>query len=223
MKLMEEYGIRGILVFIILSIIGSLIKPEVIKSVFLKIFIFFKKTDSKIDVNESNVTNHDIFNYIDFWISSKVSSMEFSTEYRSVAFRKYLRIFLTSYKDGLYGFVSSGKYKSMDQSEFWKEFLTVINTIVSDYERKSYEAGIPEAIISKMRTRNNETVKLTIDLVNNISRSDFYTSDDNYLKLYSILNILLSILENTISSSISICNSINGELKGMSMDGKTEP
>jgi len=48
-------------------------------------------------------------------------------------------------------------------------------------------------------------------------------SDDNYLKLYSILNIILSILENTISNAGPICDSINGELKGKSMDGHTEP
>ena len=33
--------------------------------------------------------------------------------------------------------------------------------------------------------------------------------------MYSILNILLSVLENTISNSEAVCNSINGQLKGL--------
>jgi len=43
------------------------------------------------------------------------------------------------------------------------------------------------------------------------------------LKVYSILNILLTILENTINSSEGVCNSINGALKGLTFEGKTEP
>jgi hypothetical protein len=37
-------------------------------------------------------------------------------------------------------------------------------------------------------------------------------------KVYSILNIVLSILENTISGSESTCNSINGQLSGLSFN-----
>ncbi len=41
--------------------------------------------------------------------------------------------------------------------------------------------------------------------------------------MYSILNIVLSVLESTISNSESICNSINGQLKGLAIEenGKT--
>jgi len=69
----------------------------------------------------------------------------------------------------------------------------------------------------KMKARNNDTITLIIDIIENITNSQFYESDKNYLKIYSILNILLSILENTISNSIPVCNSINGQLKGLSI------
>jgi hypothetical protein len=78
-------------------------------------------------------------------------------------------------------------------------------------------------VIEKMKIKNNETIKLKIDLIEGICSSQFYSSDKNLLKVYSILNILLSVLENTISSSESICNSINGALKGLTFDGKKEP
>jgi hypothetical protein len=82
--------------------------------------------------------------------------------------------------------------------------------------------GIPKIIIEKMKVRNNDTISLTIDLLEGVCTSQFYASDRNLLKVYSILNILLSVLENTISSSANICNSINGQLKGLSMDGEEE-
>ena len=77
--------------------------------------------------------------------------------------------------------------------------------------------------IEKMKTKNNDTITLTIDLIEGICNSQFYDSENNYLKVYSILNILLSVLENTISHSEGVCNSINGALKGLSFEGKIEP
>ena len=76
-------------------------------------------------------------------------------------------------------------------------------------------AGIPKIIIEKMKVKNNDTISLTIDLIEGICNSQFYSSDKNLLKIYSILNIMLSILENTITSSENICNSINGSLRGL--------
>jgi hypothetical protein len=60
-------------------------------------------------------------------------------------------------------------------------------------------------------------------LIEGICNSQFYESEKNYLKVYSILNIILSILENTISNSEQTCNGINGQLKGQkfSESGKT--
>jgi hypothetical protein len=80
------------------------------------------------------------------------------------------------------------------------------------------DVGIPKIIIEKMKVKNNEMINLIIDLIEGISNSSFYDSENNLLKVYSILNIILSILENTISSSDSICNSINGQLKGLTFN-----
>ena len=220
-QLIENYGIKGLLIFVLLTVIGGLLKPDIIGKAFSAISVNFKKKDTS--VNESNVINHDLFNFIDFWTSSKIPTLTFSTEYREVIFRKYLIIYVKSYKDGISEFINNGAYKGMDQSELWKEFLNVINTIVFNYEKDALAAGIPDVVVKKMKAKNNDTIQLMIDLVNSISKSDFYESNDNYLKLYSILNIILSILENTIINASSVCDTINGELKGQTMDGKTEP
>lgn len=188
---------------------------------------FMKKKTSdepKVKViDEVDILNHDIFNYIDFWMYSKVPTFQFSTEYRTVVFRKYLTIFLKKHKENIKKYVDKKEFEKMGEAELWTSLLSLINDIIYDYEREMESSGIPKVIIEKMKVKNNDTISLTIDLIEGVCNSQFYSSDRNLLKIYSILNIMLSILENTISNSDHICNSINGQLKGMSMDGKSEP
>jgi hypothetical protein len=65
-----------------------------------------------------------------------------------------------------------------------------------------------------MKVKNNDNILLTIDLVEGICSSPFYNSEKNRLKVYSILNILLSVLENTVNKTEDILT-INGALGGM--------
>jgi len=69
-----------------------------------------------------------------------------------------------------------------------------------------------------MRVKNSDTITLTIDLIEGICSSSFYESENNYLKTYSIFNIIMSILDNTLSNSGRVCDSINGELAGLSFN-----
>jgi hypothetical protein len=224
-KMFVDHGVVGLLLAFFVFIITSIIKSQWFGewwSKFTDKFIeFFMKRKIKEmptkEISESDILNHDIFNYIDFWTYSKVPTFQFSTEYRTVIFKKYLAIFLKSYKNSLSEFVRNKDYQSMDQSQLWKGLLDLINKTVWDYERECEENGIPKIVILKMKSKNNDTISLTIDLIESISNSQFYESEKNLLKMYSILNILLSILENTISNSQNICNSINGQLKGLSI------
>ena len=83
--------------------------------------------------------------------------------------------------------------------------------------------GIPDVIITKMKFSLNDRIDLTMDLINSICDSSFYDSENNNLKIYTFLNIIHSILDNTISNVEPVCNSLNGELSGLSMDGHVEP
>jgi hypothetical protein len=232
-KFLELYGLKGFLFLSIIVIIGSVIKSEWFGKWLSKVsdkFVerFMRNKTKSIDnqvrnITDSDITNHDIFNYIDFWMYSKVPTFQFSTEYRTAVFRKYLSIYLRNYKNDISSFVTSKKYQTMDQAEIWRDLLNLINTIVYDYEREMIEAGLPKIVVDKMKLKNNDTITLTIDLIEGICNSQFYTSDKNLLKVYSILNILLSVLENTISNSEEVCDSINGQLKGLKFDGKIEP
>jgi hypothetical protein len=111
----------------------------------------------------------------------------------------------------------------MDQAQLSTSLLNLINNIIYDYEREADEVGIPKIVIEKMKIKNNDTITLTLDLIEGVCSSQFYSSDKNLLKVYSIMNILLSVLENTISNSENVCNSINGQLKGLKFEGKVEP
>lgn len=234
-EMLAKYGWKGMALAIVLIILWNFLKSKYVMDLWGKftdkVVVFFlknkvKELPTKV-ISESDITNHDIFNYIDFWTYSKVPTFQFSSEYRTFVFKKYLSIFLKCYKKDLSEFVNAKDYQTMDQSELWRSLLNIINKIVYDYERECEEAGVPKIIIMKMKAKNNDTIQLTIDLIEGITNSQFYESEKNLLKMYSILNIILSILENLISSSETVCNSINGQLKGMwIMDGNrkiTEP
>jgi len=227
---LREYGFGGTLIGFVILCLWLIAKSTWFSNVMAKIsdgiFDKFSKKSSESPIkviNESDVLNHDIFNYIDFWMYSRVPTFQFSTDYRTVVFRKYLTIFLKKHKENIRKYVDNKNFEKMEDSELWTSLLSLINDIIYDYEKEMELAGIPKVIIEKMKVKNNDTISLTIDLIEGICNSQFYSSDKNLLKIYSILNIMLSILENTISNSDHICNSINGQLKGMSMDGKTEP
>ena len=232
MTIFEKYGFGGLIFVIIISIILIFIKSTWFSNLLSKISDLIienfmkKKTSKEIKVKgieEGDIINHDIFNYIDFWMYSKVPTFQFSTEYRTVVFRKYLTIFLKKHKENVKKFVESKSFEKMTDAELWTSLLKLINDIIYDYEREMESTGIPKIVIEKMKVKNNDTISLTIDLIEGVCNSQFYNSEGNFLKIYSILNIMLSILENTITNSDQICNSINGQLKGMSMDGKREP
>jgi len=225
-QMAQKYGLKGIFLGIAFLLVSGFLKSTWFQDLWSKftdkLIEWFLKRKTKSDevkhIVESDILNHDIFNYIDFWMYSKVPTFQFSTEYRTVVFRKYLTIYLRCYKKGILDFIKEEKYKTMDQAELWKALMDMINHIVWEYEKECKEVGIPDVIITKMKLKNNDTIQLTIDLIQNISNSQFYQSENNFLKIYSILNIILSVLENTTSNSESVCNSINGQLKGLKIN-----
>jgi len=222
----------GSIVITVITVIFWIIErtfgiPNIISKIFYKLTDQFLKVKIKEIpqlniIKETDVINHDIFNYIDYWTYSKVPTIQFSSEYRTIVFRIYLTIFLQKHKINLQKWVHDKSFEEMDESQLWTSLLSLINTIVYDYERDMEMNGIPKIIIEKMKAKNNDTISLTIDLLEGVCNSQFYSTEKNFLKVYSILNILLSVLENTISSSSNICNSINGQLKGLSINGVTE-
>jgi len=230
-SVIEKYGINGVIFIILFFSVISFIKSkwfgDLLSSVSEKLIEKFMKSKTNTppvrNITDSDISNHDIFNYIDFWMYSRIPIFQFSTEYRTVVFKKYLSIYLKSYKKNISKYVDSREYQNMDDAKLSTSLLNLINRIIYDYERECEEIGIPKIVIEKMKLKNNDTIALTIDLIEGICSSQFYSSDKNLLKVYSILNILLSVLENTISNSENVCNSINGQLKGLKFGGKIEP
>jgi hypothetical protein len=228
----EKYGWKGLLFVFLIALIYGIAKSNFMAKIMTKISDKFiewflkdktKDLDNVRNITDSDISNHDVFNYIDFWVYSKVPTFQFSTEYRTAVFKKYLTLYLKSYKTNILKFVQSKEYQEMDAAKLRTTLLNLVNSIIFDYEREAQDAGIPKIVIEKMKAKNNDTITLTIDLIEGVCSSQFYQSEKNLLKVYSILNIILSVLENTISSSETVCNSINGQLKGLTFDGKKEP
>lgn len=231
--LLEKYGINSVFFIILVHVLVTSVKIEWFGNFLSKLSDKFidrfitKGNDIVRNITDSDISNHDIFNYIDFWTYSKIPTFQFSTEYRTVVFRKYLTVFLKSYEKNISKYALSKEYQNMDQAQLSTSLKKLINNIIFDYEREAEEMGIPKVVIEKTKMKNNETITLTLDLIEGVCSSQFYSSEKNLLKVYSIMNILLSVLENTISSSESVCNSINGQLKGLSFNDNgrtvTEP
>jgi hypothetical protein len=228
----QKYGWKGLAFVFFCILLYGIAKSNFMSKILTKISDKFiewflkdktKDLESIRTITDSDITNHDVFNYIDFWMYSKIPTFQFSTEYRTAVFKKYLSVYLKSYKTNILKFVQNKEYQEMDSAKLRTTLLNLINSIVYDYEREAEEFGIPKVVIEKMKLKNNDTITLTIDLIEGVCSSQFYESDKNFLKVYSILNILLSVLENTISNSENVCNSINGQLKGLIFDGKKEP
>lgn len=222
-ELLEKYKIESAGLVSISVAAYLLIKNGVLTKVFNTLFerlldwAIKKKNQGGVPaiININEVLNHDLFSYIDFWRYSTTPTLRFSSEFRTIVFRKYLSIYLKSHKDKIQQYVNSKNYVNMTDSELWKSFLTLFNDIVYSYESEMSSAGVPKVVIEKMKAKNNDWITLTIDLIENICTSQFYKSENNVLKVYSVLNIMLSILESTVQNSEAVCNSINGELSGL--------
>jgi hypothetical protein len=233
LKLIQDHGIKGVIFVLVMILLYGMGKSKWLGLWLSKMsdkFVerFIKKETKDINtgvrkINDSDITNHDIFNYIDFWTYSKVPTFQFSTEFRTAVFRKYLTIYLKNYKRNIEKFLADKSYETMDEPQILKGFLNLINQTVYDYEREMVEVGITPIIIEKMKVKNNDNISLTIDLVEGVCSSQFYNSENNLLKIYSILNILLTVLESTVNNAEGVCNTINGQLKGMEFNGYVEP
>ena len=228
----EKYGWGGLLGFIGLTIIYAIIKSKWFGNLIDRIidFTHYKilkyRTKAMKDLTKvsfSDVSNHHIFNEIDSLINNEVPTLEFSTEYRTVVFKKYITIYLKIYKKNLRKYVRDKEYVKMDKAELSASLLGLVNNSIYDYEKEAKAEGIPTIIINKMKSENTDKISLTLNLIQSLISTNFYESKDNLLKLYSLLGILYPIIEHTVMTSEKVCNSINGALKGLEFEGKIEP
>lgn len=223
LKLVEDYGVITSLIGVIILLIILIYKSEVKKAYDAVLEYFKKDKNSKPStVTEIYVLNHEIFNYIDFWIYSKIPTLKLKNDFRTEVFKDYITIFLKSYKELLHQFVHSDDYQELENKELKKMLLELISKIIYDYETRMHKHKIPELVILKMKVVNNNTLNLVIDLIRDVIDSDFYNSQDNLLKVYSFLNIVQSIIENSMNRLEETFNEINGEFKGLEFKGYKE-
>lgn len=230
-EVFNKYGWKTGFFLVIATIILTLLKSQFLNALakkyidkwIEKIFRKNKENNNKVLFKDSDVLNHEIFNYIDFWLYSSIPTIKFKTEYRTAVFKKYLFIYYKQYRDSLYIFVNDGKYKDMDNATLKSNLYSLFGDIVFNYETKMKNEKLPDVVISKMKLKNNETYTLLLELVNSVCDNHFYDTDKNMLKIFTILNILNATLEYTINVANEVCDNINGELSGKEFDGFIEP
>jgi hypothetical protein len=94
-----NYGFSGVLFLIITTIIIGFFKTDWFQGILSRFGDFYieKMVSSKNaeiktsvkEISESDIDNHDVIKFIDFWVYSKVPTFIFSTDYRTAVFRKY--------------------------------------------------------------------------------------------------------------------------------------
>lgn len=229
--IIHNYGLKTGLFLIISTTILALLKSKILGELLKKHIdkwienVFRKNKDNanRVVFKDSDVLNHEIFNYIDFWLYSSIPTLKFKTDYRTAVFRKYLFVYYKQHRDSIHLFVNDGKYKDMDNATLKSNMYSLFGDIVFSYESKMKNEKLPDAVIAKMKLKNNETYALLLELVNSVCDNHFYDTDKNMLKMFTILNILNATLEYTINVATEVCDNINGELSGKEFDGFTEP
>ena len=128
----------GIVFTLIITFVAALLKSKafkdfisgVINNSFLKLFKKNKKkesTDETSIVKETDIINHDLFNYLDFWLYNQIPSIQLRTQYRNTVFRKYLHIYFKTYKDVILDFVRQTQYQKYGQSSIEANFVEINN------------------------------------------------------------------------------------------------
>jgi hypothetical protein len=174
-------------------------------------------------LSSSALVHNTLFSSVDYWVSSVVPSMEFSTSYRNIVFKKYLTLYLTSYKEVISDFVYTEGYVNMDSDEFEQSLRGLINKVVVESDKKMSSAKIPDVVVNKMKAENEKILSLTLDFVGAVSRSKNQVDEKNIAKMQTFLTLINYLLQTIVDGSVGVCNSINGQLSGLSMDGETEP
>lgn len=172
-----------------------------------------KDTDEKL-TKKSDFSNHEVFSHIDYWVNNRIPTIRYKSDYRTMVFRKYLTILLRHYKISLQKLVSDKSTKEMDGDMLWKTILDMLNDTIFSYEREMEGVGIPKTVIESMKAKNNLTLVLTFSLLETVCVSKLYDSENNHLKMYAVLNTMMSILDHSISLSEMVCSEINGALSG---------
>lgn len=209
----SDYGILGVIFAAIVGLIYT--KPETLKTV-KKLF------DSNVIITDTQLVNHTIFSQFDFWISQKISTLNFKSKFRNLVFRDYLTIYLKVHKQKIEEFVKSKKYESMHSEEIWNSFSELFDNIAKECETRMIDIGIPILVIDKMKLENSDYIELMRKLIQGISGSELYKSNKNKLKVFSVLNIICPVIESSIFHSEVVCTVLNGELTGMTYKGETE-
>lgn len=222
----NQFGVFGTIVVIIIYIIVNNLAND--DNLLGKILTWIKKkmgikpTKNINEVSDSDIINHEIFNNIDVWTQSQIPTLNFKTDFRNAVFKKYLIIFCKKYKEHLKEYVENEEYKNKDKFELKQSFYDLINKIVFDYERECTEVGIPKIVIEKMKIKNLEFLTISLSLISSLCDFEQIETENNSIKVKSILNVLNTLLENVIDYSEEVCSSINGELKGIYFEGIKE-
>lgn len=170
-----------------------------------------KKTNS---LTESNVLKHTIFNRLMGWADGDVMSLRFSTDYRTIIFRKYLLLYLECHHNKIKSFIDDKGFQTMDGPQLLSAISDLITEINREHEKRMIDFGIPYVVIERMKKYTTINLSMAHGHLRNIFENDFYSSANNFLRMYTALNIITLLIQVVLNNSEIIFNSMGDELSG---------
>ena len=169
------------------------------------------KKNDRIKVNRKTLKNHYLFTQIEYWIEYMIPQTNFGDIGRT-------KIVLTNTSNIFKKFIDT-EFNNKSQEIFHTSMIQILFQIKSESDAVSSGLGIPEKFIDKFHNWNARTTVFVKGCVDNICRSNYYSSNKD--RLYAIMNIMMSAYESTILDGENTLCALNGELDGLEYKGFT--
>lgn len=215
----------GFYVFLILFFLWSYKKQ--IGDALDKMLGLFIKKKTTLNYTHKQLQKHIIFKHLNYWLETGIKSIQLKSKLqedldyasnKEKMAREVLRIIYETYLETLTKFIDENDLDNMDSDValFYLNDCLVKNSITT--RQRFIERGIPEKFIHKFLVVNkiaDDLINQTITNVYNKSK-EISTSTKTYLA-YNTLDAYLNILFTNLSETI---DTINGDLKSETFDGK---
>lgn len=205
---------------------------EIIKSVSLIIVaavpaslaFFFKrkKNNSEIDVE---LSNHHIFNRIDFNKSVIITRFSLENKGKEKVFKHILIKHMDIYKYHIELLLNKLEENECTDNDLYNDSLNTLNSIILDLsnfyknssEYTTVEKRVLEIVMNKYSLWNLEREQNFLLRVQEICSSNVYQGQK--LKSYLLLDTFLYTINDTINDASKTLNQINGDLSGLKFKG----
>lgn len=201
-----NYGLPGVILIIIALFLIKVKNPCKYIGKIKKIF----------HIQQNTTPEQLLLSKLDYWIQFKIPNLKMKDAARQQIFRDVLKFkfnaFRTMVKD-----VSSKINEDQVGSDIFQLIVFEFNEAIDEYEKKSIEYNIPEAVMVKYSDWQNPSYEYTIRAIELICTSNGYGS--NKTRLNAVYSLITAMMELTVAQAERTLTELNGQLSGVEYKG----